>query len=257
MGSAYADLVTSRQVSPQGAANAAAAAISAVNPRLNAVIETYEDRLANRRRGARQWAVPRDPVPDQGRWRAREGPPRRVLLASVRGDDLQTDSNYALLLRKAGVNIIGRTNTPEYSMASSSENVLYGATHTPWKLGHSAGGSSGGSASAVAAGIVPIAHGSDIAGSIRIPASWCGGVGLKPSRGLVSSGADHVGGRLGTVCELHPGRHDARRSRDARLPGRPAGRRPVRSGAPRRALCELPRTPGRPAPHRLHGQASE
>ena len=73
-------------------------------------------------------------------------------------------------------------------MAGTTETALYGNTSTPWKRGYSAGGSTGGGMAAVAAGIVPIAHGSDIAGSIRVPASFCGGVGLKPSRGRVSLG---------------------------------------------------------------------
>ncbi|HYB10480.1 MAG TPA: amidase, partial [Alphaproteobacteria bacterium] len=78
--------------------------------------------------------------------------------------------------------------TPEFSMASSSENLLYGNTSNPWKLGYSTCGSTGGGAAAVVAGIVPMAHGSDIGGSIRGPAAWCGGIGLKPSRGRISSG---------------------------------------------------------------------
>ena len=73
-------------------------------------------------------------------------------------------------------------------MSGTSENLLYGNTSTPWMKGCSASGSTGGGAAAVAAGIVPIAHGSDIGGSIRGPAAWCGGVGLKPSRGRISSG---------------------------------------------------------------------
>lgn len=100
------------------------------------------------------------------------------------------DANFVKLLKASGTNIIGRTNVPEFCIAGTSENKLYGNTSTPWKEGFSAGGSTGGGAAAVAAGIVPIAHGSDIGGSIRILASWCGGVGLKPSRGRVSLGPD-------------------------------------------------------------------
>ena len=97
----------------------------------------------------------------------------------------EVDSNFATLLKATGLNILGRTNTPEFSMASSSENLLYGATSTPWKKGYSASGSTGGGAAAVAAGIVPMAHGSDIGGSIRGPAAWCGGIGLKIGRAHV------------------------------------------------------------------------
>jgi amidase len=73
-------------------------------------------------------------------------------------------------------------------MAATTESAMFGNTSNPWKEGYSAGGSTGGGQAAVTSGIVPIAHGSDIGGSIRIPASWCGGVGLKPSRMRVSSG---------------------------------------------------------------------
>src|SRR5262249_16686914 len=105
-----------------------------------------------------------------------------------RGMVAQQDTFLAEMLRAAGVNIIGRSAAPEYSMSGTTETALYGNTSTPWRAGYSAGGSSGGAMAAVAAGIVPMAHGSDIAGSIRIPASFCGGVGLKPSRGRVSLG---------------------------------------------------------------------
>ena len=99
---------------------------------------------------------------------------------------LSQDWNLALALKAAGVNVIGRSAAPEYSMAGTTETALYGNTSTPWKHGYSAGGSSGGAMAAVVAGLVPIAQGTDIAGSIRIPASFCGGVGLKPSRGRIS-----------------------------------------------------------------------
>ena len=104
------------------------------------------------------------------------------------GMTVEAGTAFVDMLKAAGVNILGRSAAPEYSMAATTETALYGNTSNPWKQGYSAGGSTGGGMAAVIAGIVPIAHGSDIGGSIRIPASWCGGVGLKPSRMRVSIG---------------------------------------------------------------------
>jgi len=90
----------------------------------------------------------------------------------------------------AGFIVLGRTNSPEFGLASETTNLAYGTTQNPWRHGRSAGGSSGGSGAAVAAGMVPVAHGTDGGGSVRIPACHCGLVGLKASRGRISDGPD-------------------------------------------------------------------
>lgn len=184
-----AGLVRSKAVSPSELAAAAMQAIEKINPAINAVVETYPDRI--------------DGLDEKS---LGDGPFRGVpfLMKDVYGHEggrkiefgsrlcqgmiAERDSYYCMLVKSAGLNIIGRSAAPEYSLTGTTETALYGSTSNPWAKGYSAGGSSGGGQAAVTAGIVPMAHGSDIAGSIRIPAGWCGGVGLKPSRGRISFG---------------------------------------------------------------------
>jgi amidase len=97
------------------------------------------------------------------------------------------DSELVRRLRTAGAVIVGKTNSPEIGLYPFTEGAAFGATRNPWSLEHTPGGSSGGSAAAVAAGIVPVATGSDGAGSVRIPAAWCNLVGIKPQRGRIST----------------------------------------------------------------------
>ncbi|MBI1361217.1 MAG: amidase [Alphaproteobacteria bacterium] len=195
-GLGLAELVARREVSPRELAQAAAAAIEKVNPAIGAVVETYADRIE----GLHETALGDGPF---------RGAPflikdvfghekgRRIEFGSrlCRGMIATADTNMMVLLRRAGVNNLGRSAAPEFSMAATTESELYGNCSTPWKKGYSAGGSSGGASAAVAAGIVPLAHSSDIGGSIRIPAAMCGVVGFKPSRMRVSLGpvVDEVG----------------------------------------------------------------
>ena len=195
-GLGLAELVAKREVTPRELAQTAAAAIEKANPALGAVVETYPDRIGDLDEAALGDGPFRGvPFLIKDVFGHEKG--RRIEFGSrlCKGMVAAADTNLMVLLREAGVNNLGRSAAPEFSMAATTEGELYPNCSTPWKQGYSAGGSSGGASAAVCAGIVPIAHSSDIGGSIRIPAAMCGVVGFKPSRMRVSLGpvVDEVG----------------------------------------------------------------
>src|SRR5882724_1408934 len=191
---AQAELVRQRKASPRELVDAAIDRIERVNPRLNAVITPLFETARAQADSTR--------LPD--------GPFRGVpfllkdLICHSAGDPYHAgmrllrelrwvereDTYLAARFRASGFVFLGKTNTPELGPVPTTEPLAYGPTRNPWDPGRSPGGSSGGSAAAVASGMVPAAHANDGGGSIRIPASACGLVGLKPSRGRTSLGPD-------------------------------------------------------------------
>jgi len=117
-----------------------------------------------------------------------KGAPRSFGSRLAVGTEIDFDDEVVARYKQAGLIPIGTTNVPEFSSSVTTESLLYGPCRNPWDLDRSVGGSSGGSAAAVAYGAVPIAYGNDAAGSIRVPASCCGLFGLRPSRGRVPTG---------------------------------------------------------------------
>ncbi|WP_424217150.1 amidase (plasmid) [Streptomyces sp. BI20] len=180
-----AELVARGEVTPAEVEAAARGAARVVNPRINAVVETWpaEDAPA-------PGSTPLAGVPFLIKDIAVAMAGKRMELGSrlAAGNVSAADSSLMRRLRRAGLVTIGRTATPEMAYSNTTEPVLYGATRNPWDPSRGAGGSSGGAGAAVAAGVVPIAHATDAAGSIRVPAAHNGLFGLKPTRGRVSVG---------------------------------------------------------------------
>jgi amidase len=183
-----AALVHSGEVSATELVQSSLARIEELNPRLNAFVEVDAERAL----AAAREIGPGDPRPFAGvpiaikNNRPVDG--LRLTLGCSLMEDFRADfdHNVTRRLRDAGFVIVGSTTLPEYGILPTSEARLFGPTRNPWDLGRSSGGSSGGAAAAVASGMVPVAHGNDGGGSIRIPAACCGLVGLKPQRGRIS-----------------------------------------------------------------------
>src|SRR5271167_202250 len=187
---AQAELVRRRELTSLELVDAAIARIESVNASINAVITPLFE-------VARAAAVSRD-LPD-GPFRGvpfllkdigamQKGQPYYMGNRALRDAGYRSPSDTILgaKFRAAGFITLGKTNTPEFGLQTTTQPLALGPTRNPWDLERSTSGSSGGSCAAVAAGIVPVAHANDQGGSIRLPAGWCGLVGLKPSRGRVS-----------------------------------------------------------------------
>jgi amidase len=182
-GLGLAELVKKKEIEPAELVEAAFERIERHNPQLNAVVfKAFEEAsaMAKANLSGPFAGVPmllKDILGSKKGWPNRDGSRFVPAVPSP------FDSTLVVRFQAAGLIPVGKTNVPEFGALPITEPKLYGPARNPWNLSHSTGGSSGGSAAAVAAGIVPLAHANDGGGSIRVPASCCGLVGLKPTRG--------------------------------------------------------------------------
>jgi amidase len=187
---AQAELVRKHEATPAELVDAAIARIESVNPQLNAVVW---ERFEKAREEARSAQLPQGPfsgVPfltkDLGCTTAGEPDSAGSRFLKQNGYIAGVTTELARRIKTAGFINLGRTNTPEFGAVATTEPLAWGPTRNPWDITRTPAGSSGGSCAAVAALMVPVAHGSDGGGSIRLPAAACGLVGLKPTRGRVN-----------------------------------------------------------------------
>ena len=183
-----AELVRKGDTSAEELAGFAREICASVDPDVNAVVELFDGADYD----PKAMSGPFGGVPFLIKDLVLHTKDRRCEMGSrlAEGVVIPHDTDLMRRFRDAGLITLGRTTTPEFGYCSTTEAVFYGPTRNPWDLSRSPGGSSGGSAAAVAAGIVPVAHANDGGGSIRIPASACGLVGMKPTRGRTPTGPD-------------------------------------------------------------------
>jgi Asp-tRNA(Asn)/Glu-tRNA(Gln) amidotransferase A subunit family amidase len=203
---AQAALVRSGEVSPAELVEQAISRIEKLNPELNAVVIPLFEKARAEAQAAPDGPFQGVPYLLKDLALTSKGDPTCNSIAGVKASGYRADhdSFYVERMRDAGFVLIGKTNLDEMGMGTSTEPVAWGPTRNPWDTSRSSGGSSGGSAAAVAAGMVAVAHATDAVGSIRMPASHCGVVGLKGSRGRVSAGpevfCDNLSGMAEQMC---------------------------------------------------------
>src|SRR5262245_45712455 len=211
-----AALIRRRKLSPVEVVDDVLDRIDRLNPQINAYVTVTRDearqaaRAAERALGRRQAALgPLHGVPFSVKDLAITKGVRTTFGTRLFADNVPTeDAPMVARLRAAGAIMVGKTNTPTLGWLGATHNLLFGATRNPWRLDRTPGGSSGGASAAVAAGLAPIAVGSDGGGSIRIPASFAGIVGHKPSCGRIPAypaspvwSLSHIGPMTRTVAD--------------------------------------------------------
>jgi amidase len=202
-GLGLAELVARKELTPKELVDAALEAVAKVNPQLNAVLQTLPAQAEAEIRAG----LPQGPftgVPFLIKELVLHAKNVRCDMGSrlAQGFVAPEDTELMARFRRTGLVLVGTTQTPEFGYNPTTETTLFGPVHNPWDLARSAGGSSGGSGASLAAGIVPIAHANDGGGSIRIPASCNGLVGLKPTRDRVPTGPDYADPLCGLAIEF-------------------------------------------------------
>lgn len=200
-GLGLAELIRRRETTPRELGRCIVAGVEKVNPRLNAVIELYGDAIDAL--GDSVGPAPFHGLPTLTKdFPIEKDRPAEFGSIFAKGYKTGYDAAFWTKLKAGGLANVGRTTTSEFGLAAATESSLYGATRNPWDLARGVAGSSGGTAAAVAAGIVPFAQGADGGGSIRNPSAFCGLVGLKPTRGRVSGAPEANAPLLGLAISF-------------------------------------------------------
>jgi Asp-tRNA(Asn)/Glu-tRNA(Gln) amidotransferase A subunit family amidase len=187
---AQAELVRRGEASPAELVEEAITRIEKVNPEINAVVIPLFEKARAEAATAPDGPFRGVPYVIKDLVVVSKGDPHSGAIIAMKDADYRPDydSYFVQRMREAGFVLVGKANTPEMGIQPTTEPLSWGPTRNPWDPTRSAGASSGGSAAAVGAAIVPVAHGNDGGGSVRMPASLCGVVGIKPTRGRISSG---------------------------------------------------------------------